>query len=61
FVKKGAELFLRWPSGDLSPLIPLDRDHLIDRAYWAAVGIVRDERGAARAITYDRFEGARAN
>ncbi|HEV7594722.1 MAG TPA: serine hydrolase domain-containing protein [Gemmatimonadaceae bacterium] len=61
FVKKGAELFLRWPSGDLSPLIPLDRDHLIDRAYWVPVGIVRDERGVPRSITYDRFEGARAN
>jgi CubicO group peptidase (beta-lactamase class C family) len=59
FVKRGAELFLRWPSGDLSPLIPLDRDHLIDRAYWEPVTIVRDERGVPRSITYDRFEGAR--
>jgi CubicO group peptidase (beta-lactamase class C family) len=58
FVKKGAELFLRWPSGDLSPLIPLDRDHLIDRAYWVPVGIVRDGRGVPHSITYDRFEGA---
>jgi D-alanyl-D-alanine carboxypeptidase len=61
FVKNGAEMFLRWPSGDLSPLIPLDRDHLIDRAYWEPVNILRDERGVPRAITYDRFEGARAN
>ncbi|MDB4870807.1 MAG: hypothetical protein JWL97_1811 [Gemmatimonadales bacterium] len=61
FVKKGAELFLRWPSGDLSPLIPLNRDQLIDRAYWVPVGIVRNERGIPRSITYDRFEGVRAN
>ena len=60
FVKNGAEMFLRWPSGDLSPLIPIDRDHLIDRAYWEPVNILRDERGTPRAITYDRFEGARA-
>jgi D-alanyl-D-alanine carboxypeptidase len=60
FAKNGDELFLRWPSGDLSPLIPLDRDHLIDRAYWEPVNILRDERGVPRAITYDRFEGARA-
>jgi CubicO group peptidase (beta-lactamase class C family) len=61
FVKKGAELFLRWPSDDLSPLIPLDRDHLIDRAYWEPVTVRRDERGVPRSITYDRFEGTRAN
>jgi hypothetical protein len=60
-VKKGAELFLRWPSGDLSPLIPLNREQLIDRAYWVPVGIVRNERGIPRSITYDRFEGVRAN
>jgi CubicO group peptidase (beta-lactamase class C family) len=60
FVKNGAEMFLRWPSGDLSPLIPIDRDHLIDRAYWEPVNILRDDRGYPRAITYDRFEGSRA-
>jgi D-alanyl-D-alanine carboxypeptidase len=59
FVKKGAEMFLRWPSGDLSPLIPIDRDHLIDRAYWEPVNILRDDRRIPRAITYDRFEGTR--
>ncbi len=61
FVKKGTELFLHWPTGDLSPLIPIDHDHLIDRAYWEPVNILRNERGLPRAITYDRFEGARAN
>jgi CubicO group peptidase (beta-lactamase class C family) len=59
FVKNGAQMFLRWPSGDLSPLIPIDRDHLIDRAYWEPVNVLRDENRAPRAITYDRFEGTR--
>jgi CubicO group peptidase (beta-lactamase class C family) len=60
FVQKGAEMFLRWPSGDLSPLIPLDRDHLLDRAYWEPVNIVRGANGVPISITYDRFTGAAA-
>ena len=62
FVQKGSELFLRWPvagSTD-SPLIPIDRDHLIDRAYWEPVNIVRNSRGAVESITYDRFTGTGA-
>jgi len=26
----GAELFLRWPAGGASPLIPIARDHFVD-------------------------------
>jgi D-alanyl-D-alanine carboxypeptidase len=57
FRQQGAEMFLRWPSGDLSPLIPLDRDHLIDRAYWEPVTIARGDGGVPLSITYDRFTG----
>jgi CubicO group peptidase (beta-lactamase class C family) len=60
FVQKGAELFLRWPSGDQSPLLPLDRDHLIDRAYWEPVNIARGDGGVPLSITYDRFTGSPA-
>lgn len=54
------ELFLRWPSGDRSPLIALDREHFIDRAYWQRVRVERDAEGRAIAISYDRFRGAPA-
>jgi hypothetical protein len=30
----GQELAPRWPSGDGSALVPLDRDHFTDRSYW---------------------------
>jgi CubicO group peptidase (beta-lactamase class C family) len=58
FVQKGSELFLRWPAGGGdSPLIPIDRDHLIDRAYWEPVNITRKADGTVESITYDRFTG----
>jgi len=58
FVKQGSELFLRWPAaGGDTPLIPIDRDHLIDRAYWEPVNIVRKADGTIESITYDRFKG----
>jgi CubicO group peptidase (beta-lactamase class C family) len=58
FVQKGSELFLRWPAGGGdSPLIPIDRDHLIDRAYWEPVSISRKSDGTVESITYDRFTG----
>jgi CubicO group peptidase (beta-lactamase class C family) len=58
FVQKGSELFLRWPAaGGDTPLIPIDRDHLIDRAYWETVNIVRKADGTVESITYDRFKG----
>jgi len=58
FEKNGREMFLRWPSGELTPLIPIDRDHLIDRAYWEPVHIIRDASGAPTSMTYDRFTGS---
>ncbi len=60
FVRTNGELFLSWPSGDKTPVIALDRDHAIDRAYWEPISIERDASGAATAITYDRFRGTRA-
>jgi D-alanyl-D-alanine carboxypeptidase len=50
-------LLLRWPSGESSPLIPLDPDHFVDRSYWEEVKL---ERGADRqpiAVTYGHFRG----
>ncbi len=54
------ELSLGWPSGDRSPIIPIDRDHAIDRAYWEPISISRDAAGRATGMTYDRFQGRRA-
>ena len=53
------ELFRRWPSGEASPIIPLDTDHLLDRAFWEPIGISRDSAGRATGMTYDRFIGTR--
>ena len=53
----GPELHLRWPSGDVSALIPLSRDHFIDRSYWADVAIERDASGHPALLSYDRFHG----
>jgi len=60
FALRDREMFLDWPSGDHTPIIPVDRDHAIDRAYWEPISIERDSAGVAAAITYDRFRGARA-
>lgn len=60
FETTDGEMFLAWPSGDRSPIIPLDRDHAIDRTYWEQIAVTRDSAGRATAITYDRFTGARA-
>jgi CubicO group peptidase (beta-lactamase class C family) len=54
---KGQELSLRWPSGDLSALIPLGQDHFIDRSYWEDVKIERDVSGKPTELVYDHFQG----
>jgi hypothetical protein len=56
-VATGNDLSLRWPSGDLSPLIPISRDHFMDRSYWVPVSIERDNTGERSALIYDRFRG----
>ena len=53
----GPELHLRWPSGDISALIPLSRDHFVDRSYWVEVAIERDASGHPVLLSYDRFHG----
>lgn len=60
FEETGGAMFLAWPSGDRSPVIPVDRDHAIDRAYWEQIAVTRDSAGRATSISYDRFTGARA-
>jgi hypothetical protein len=56
-VANGKDLSLRWPSGDVSPLIPLVRDHFLDRSYWEEVKIERDASGKATTLVYDHFRG----
>ena len=57
-VAEGKELSLRWPSGELSPLIQMDRDRFVDRAYWEPVIIERDANDKPTQLSYDRFKGA---
>jgi D-alanyl-D-alanine carboxypeptidase len=52
-----AMLSMRWPSGSVSPLIPLSRDRFIDRSYWQDVQIERAPDGSAKSILYDGFRG----
>jgi CubicO group peptidase (beta-lactamase class C family) len=54
----GKDLSLRWPSGDLSPLIFLSHDHFIDRNYWQQMSVERDASGNPKALVYDRFRGS---
>jgi len=56
-IANGRELSLRWPSGDLSPLLPVQPDRFIDRSYWEDVKIERDRAGKPIALIYDRFRG----
>jgi CubicO group peptidase (beta-lactamase class C family) len=56
----GRELFLHWPSGESSPLIPLAVDRFVDRAYWEEVKIERDTSGNPSGLVYDRFQGRAA-
>jgi CubicO group peptidase (beta-lactamase class C family) len=53
----GKGLFMHWPSGEVSALIPLARDHFVDRAYWEAVIIERDASGNPDTLLYDQLRG----
>jgi CubicO group peptidase (beta-lactamase class C family) len=57
FSAKGNELFLLWPTGTLSPMIPISTDHFLDRAYGEDVTIERDSADKPVAIAYGRFRG----
>jgi len=54
---EGGELFLVWPSGDRSALIPMKSDQFLDRSYWEEVRIERGAKGQPIALVYDRFRG----
>jgi hypothetical protein len=51
------QLAMRWPSGDISPLISLERGRFIDRSYWQDVKIERDALSLPTRLIYDHFEG----
>jgi CubicO group peptidase (beta-lactamase class C family) len=53
----GPELNMRWPSGDVTPMIPLSQDHFLDRAYWVPAEIKRDTSGRPGELIYDSFKG----
>jgi CubicO group peptidase (beta-lactamase class C family) len=53
----GKGLFMHWPSGETSALIPVAKDHYVDRAYWEQVVIQRDSSGNPDALLYDQFRG----
>jgi CubicO group peptidase (beta-lactamase class C family) len=56
-IANGQELSMRWPSGDVSALIPLDRNHFVDRSYWEEVKIERGASGKPTALVYGHFQG----
>jgi CubicO group peptidase (beta-lactamase class C family) len=57
----GPELYLRWPSGDMSALIAVGRDRFVDRSYWEEVKIERDASGRPNALIYGAFQGRGAS
>jgi hypothetical protein len=54
---RNGDTFLRWPSGPLSPLIPVGADKWVDRSYWEPVRVDRDLSGVPAALYYDHFRG----
>jgi D-alanyl-D-alanine carboxypeptidase len=53
----GEGLFMHWPSGEASALIPVAKDHFVDRAYWEEVVIQRDSSGNPDSLHYGEFRG----
>jgi D-alanyl-D-alanine carboxypeptidase len=56
-IAKDSELLLRWPSGDVSALIPMGQDEFVDRSYWEPVRVERDSSGHPSILVYDRYRG----
>ncbi len=56
----GEGLFMHWPSGEASALIPVAKDHFVDRAYWVEVVIQRDSSGNPDSLLYGEFRGQMA-
>jgi CubicO group peptidase (beta-lactamase class C family) len=48
---------LDWPGGPEAPLLPLGKDHFIDRYYWIDVSVVRDKDGNPVELDYGKFRG----
>ena len=48
---------LNWPGGPVAPLLPLGKDHFIDRYYWIDVTVVRDKNGDPVELDYGKFRG----
>jgi CubicO group peptidase (beta-lactamase class C family) len=57
---EGGELHLHWPSDYVTALIPLGRDHFVDRSYWVEVKVERDAAGHSVSLSYDHFQGKAA-
>jgi len=58
-IDDGSMLLMLWPSGDVSPLIPLKRDRFVDRSYWEEIRVERDAAGSPQNILYGHFRGIR--
>jgi hypothetical protein len=56
-IAHGQELSMRWPSSDVSALIPLGHDRFVDRSYWEEVTIERNASGRPAVLVYDQFRG----
>jgi CubicO group peptidase (beta-lactamase class C family) len=50
---------LHWPSGETTFLIPVSKDHFVDRSYWEPVSIQRSADLQVESVMYDRFVGRR--
>jgi CubicO group peptidase (beta-lactamase class C family) len=55
------QVFLDWPSGIQSALIPTSKDHFIDRNFWVPVEIIRGGGESILQLKYDRFIAPRVN
>jgi D-alanyl-D-alanine carboxypeptidase len=55
---RDSALSLRWPSGDVSALIPMANDQFVDRSYWEPVRVERDSSGRPSILVYDRYRGS---
>jgi CubicO group peptidase (beta-lactamase class C family) len=53
----GLDASLRWPSGEVTYLIPVSKDHFVDRSYWVPVVIHRTSELKVDELMYDRFAG----
>jgi D-alanyl-D-alanine carboxypeptidase len=57
----GIDTSLRWPSGEITYLIPVAKDRYIDRSYWEPVSFARSTDLRVESLVYDRFTGLRAD